>query len=503
MIDTTAPTPLTAAGSRRSGRAADPSPRIRRPAAVGLARIAAGVAGLTRHAGTAVPGLAAERIWPGLLATLAGQLRATILVVGTNGKTTTAGLITEMLRRAEGPPIANRSGANMRQGIATSLVRASDLRGRLQSGKLGRQTGVFEVDEAALAQILPDLGPSVIVATNLFRDQLDRYGEADAVVDRWAAALATAAAGSVLVYCADDPRLAILASDSMLPSRSFGLDGPPTDRRQRLTDDDVIADPISCPACGRQLTYAWRSIGHLGAFSCPDGHLGRRTPDLMIGPVPGDEPPDRSGVRVTTTTLRVSGGLGGALARRAPIGLPNAYNLAAAITATTTLGCLVDDSAHAIEGYPGSFGRLEWMEIEGRHVVMCLVKNTVSLAEMVQLGPSLAPDVVLLGLNDAPADGRDVSWIWDAPLAALLADRVVVLTGSRSADLELRVKYDRDRSSLPPGSVRSISSLPAALDAAVARAPHGGIVLIAATYTAMMGLRAVARRRGDVPATPS
>ena len=225
MVDATAPTPLTA-GPRRSGRAADPSARIRRPAAIGVARLTAGFVGLARHQGTALPGLAAERIWPEALATLAGQLGATILVVGTNGKTTTAGLIAKMLRREDGPPIANRSGANMRQGIATSLVRAADLRGRLPRGELGARDGVFEVDEMALAQILPDLGPSVIVATNLFRDQLDRYGEADAVVDRWAAALATAAGGSILVFCADDPRLAMLASNTTLPSRSFGLARP-------------------------------------------------------------------------------------------------------------------------------------------------------------------------------------------------------------------------------------------------------------------------------------
>jgi len=502
MVETTAPTPLTA-GSRRSGRAVDPSSRIRRPAAVGLARIAAGAARLTGHAGTALPGLAAERIWHDLLPTLAGQLQATILVVGTNGKTTTAGLIAEMLRGPEGPPIANRSGANMRQGIVTSLVRAADLRGHLQPGGARERIGVFEVDELALGQILPDLGPSVIVATNLFRDQLDRYGEADAVVDRWAADLATAAAGSVLVYCADDPRLAILASDSTLPSRSFGLDGPPADRTGPPSDDDAIADPMSCRACGRQLRYAWRSIGHLGAFSCPAGHLDRQTPDLMIGPVPAAGRVGRSGPRVTTSTLRVSGRLGGALARRAPIGLPNAYNVAAAITATTTLGRNAEDGARAIDGYPGSFGRLEWMEVRGRHVVLCLVKNTISLAEMVRLGPSLAPDVLLLGLNDAPADGRDVSWIWDAPIAGLMAARHVVLTGSRCADLELRVRYDRDRSSAPPCSVEAIGALPDAFDRAVARAPHGGTVLIAATYSAMMGLRSVARRRGDAPAVPS
>ena len=239
----------------------------------------------------------------------------------------------------------------------------------------------------ALAQILPDLGPSVIVATNLFRDQLDRYGEADAVVDRWAAALATAADGSILVFCADDPRLVMLASNATLPSRSFGLAGPPTDRPSSNDDDDAIADPTSCWVCGRQLAYAWRSIGHLGAFACPDGHVERATPDLMIGSVAGVVPPGPGGFRITSTTLRVSGRLGGSLARRVPLGLPNAYNLAAAVAAMTTVGRTVEDSVRAIEGYPGVFGRLEWMEIQGRRVVMSMIKNTVSLAEMVQLGP--------------------------------------------------------------------------------------------------------------------
>ena len=142
------------------------------------------------------------------------------------------------------------------------------------------------------------------------------------------------------------------------------------------------------------------------------------------------------------------------------------------------------------------------MDIDGRHVVMSLVKNTVSLAEMVELGPSLAPDTVLLALNDAPADGQDVSWIWDAPVAPLLGGRIVVLTGSRRADLALRVRYDRDIALAPPRSIEAIGPLTDAFDVAVARAPDGGVVLVAATYTAMMGLRAIAQRRGDAPAAP-
>ena len=181
-------------------------------AAVGSARVSSVLVGAVHHQGTSLPGHVAARIWPGALATLAGQLGSTVVVVGTNGKTTTAALVERMLRRPGRRPIANRSGANMVQGIVTSLVRESDLHGRLRRSTEGAPDGVFEVDELALEHVLPALGPTVIVATNLFRDQLDRYGEADSIVDRWAVALAAAAAGSVLVHCADDPRLAMLAA---------------------------------------------------------------------------------------------------------------------------------------------------------------------------------------------------------------------------------------------------------------------------------------------------
>ena len=242
---------------------------MRAPAAVGVARITTHLVGAVHHRGTALPGLAAERIWPSALTDLTDQLTATILVIGTNGKTTTAGLIREILGGETRPPVANRSGANMRQGILTSLVLSSDLRGRIRHGHAGPRHAVFEVDEAALEQVLPEVGATVIVATNLFRDQLDRYGEADAIVDRWAIALSTAADGSILVHCADDPRLAMLAMETKLPTRTFGLAGMPTDRDQPDDGGDAIADPVACRSCGRQLLYTWRSIGHLGDFIAP------------------------------------------------------------------------------------------------------------------------------------------------------------------------------------------------------------------------------------------
>jgi UDP-N-acetylmuramyl tripeptide synthase len=201
-------------------------------------------------------------------------------------------------------------------------------------------------------------------------------------------------------------------------------------------------------------------------------------------------------------TLRLGGPLGSAIAHPALIGLHNAYNVAAAVAAGTLVGRTFAQSSRAIDGYAGPFGRLEWLTIDGRHVVLILVKNTISLAETVRLGPDLATDVVLLGLNDAAADGRDVSWIWDASMAELVAGRAVVLTGTRASDLRLRLKYDSGSSATPPASIDQRSSLAAALDRAVGMAPRGGVVVAAATYTAMMGLRAIAQRRHAAPAAP-
>jgi UDP-N-acetylmuramyl tripeptide synthase len=342
----------------------------------------------------------------------------------------------------------------------------------------------------------------VIVATNLFRDQLDRYGEADSIVDRWTAALASAAEGSVLVYCADDPRLAMLAAASPLPSFTFGLAGAPSDRDQTAGGGDATADPVACRTCGRQLEYAWRSIGHLGSFSCPSGHIGRVAPDMAI-----ELRTEVSARRVdqgpaSRTTLALSGRFGEAIARPALPGLTNAYNVAAAAVAGWVTGHEIEDSAAAMDGYVGPFGRFEWIAIDGRRVLLILVKNTISLAETAHLGRDLPADVVLIALNDAPADGRDVSWMWDAPIADLVTGRAVVLTGTRSDDLCLRLKSDPDVISTPPTSIQQTSSLTAALDVAVARTPPDGLMVVAATYTAMMGLRAIAERRGDAPAAP-
>jgi len=486
---------------------------VRGSVGIGAARMTAGVVGLSGHRGTALPGLVGARIWPDALGSLAGQLDATVLVIGTNGKTSTAALIADIVLASGREPIANRSGANMRQGIVSSLLRESDLHGRLRRDRQGRRQAVFEVDEIALEQILPHLGPTMIVATNLFRDQVDRYGEADGVIDRWTSALATAADGTTLIYCADDPRLAMLAAATRLPTITFGLAGPPMDRPPQSqtgsTGTDAVADPVACRACGRQLEYAWRSIGHLGGFACPEGHVSRSQPDIAVDPPVASgssrrnlDPSTHQATASPSPRLRIGGRFGDALARPLDDGLTGAYNVAAALAGGVALGRSVLEGSEAIEKSAGPFGRFEWLEVDGRHVILALIKNTVSLAESVHAGSTWSADTVLLGLNDAPADGRDVSWIWDAPIAPLVAGRTVVLTGSRSTDLGLRLQYDADLATSPPCSIHHATTLAEALDVALAQTPTGGGLVIAATYTAMMGLRSIVERRGRASPVP-
>ena len=473
------------------------------PLAIGAARSVARLAGLVHHRGTAIPGLVAERIWPEALAALGGQLERTVLVVGTNGKTTTAGLIAHVIGQDRGIPIANRSGANLRQGLVSTLVGASDLHGRIGHSAAGPRDAVFEVDELALERVLPDLGPTVIVATNLFRDQLDRYGEADVIVERWAAALQGAPAGSRFVYCADDPRLAMLAGRVGLPTMTFGLTGAPADRQGPLEVGAATIDPVACRTCGRPLAYAWRSIGHLGAFLCPEGHVQRVHPDVAVEPVsPAAGPGLVGGGPIGWPTVRIETSSGSAVSRPHLYGLPNAYNVAAAVAAATALGIDPSVAAPALDGAGGAFGRLERVAVGDRVLVLVLVKNTVSLDETVRLGPVLDADVTLLALNDAPADGRDISWIWDAPIARLVAARQVVLTGSRAEDFGLRLRYDPAVALDPPRSVRTERDLEAGLDIALSQTPPGGTVVAVATYTAMMGLRAITERRGRVAPIP-
>jgi lipid II isoglutaminyl synthase (glutamine-hydrolysing) len=457
------------------------------------------------HEATSLPGLIADAVAPDALRRRASALGPIVLVAGTNGKTTTARLVARVVERALGTPIVNASGANLRQSIVSSLLLAPD-------PTRARSPAVFEVDEMALPAVAADLSPTVLVATNLLRDQLDRYGETQVIVDRWRSLLECLDRETTFVYCADDPRLAMLVRGLAVRTLTFGLDwsGDPGPGRSQGGTGGV--DPVSCDRCGRPLEISARSIGHLGRFACPGGHVTWASPDVAFALSDGDLDGDRNaGERTaagdrggdcrgdTAVTLTVDG-------RRTSFnfrlsGLPFGYDAAAAAAAGTALGIPLSEIADALTDATAAFGRSEEIDVAGRRVVLALAKNPASLAEAAALAVRLAPGAVLIALNDAHADGRDVSWIWDAEIEPLLAVPTVMLAGERSGDLALRAKYDPLGARAARAMVEA-PSLEDALAAGLSSVPEGDTVLVVATYTALLAIRSRLVELGFAPPAP-
>ena len=446
--------------------------------AVAAARAVSIVSRRTGHAGTALPGLAAERIAPGVAARIAHDLGPIVLISGTNGKTTTSHLLVHILERSGWDVVANRSGANLQQGLTAALVAQAGLNGRLRrAGAIG----VFEVDEAALSTAAGKVPVSQLVLLNLFRDQLDRFGETDAIVHRWGAIVSGLPATAAVISCADDPRLAHLVASRNGPSLGYGLCQPPPS----APDVSLTPDASSCPRCDGRLDRSWTSVGHLGAFSCQSCGFRRSDPEV--------------GVRIVA-----SRGLDGQrLAFRIPgqpgelsvdVGLPgtaSAYNAAAAIAAATSVGVQADRAVAALADASPAFGRFEEVMIAGRRIVLALGKNPASLAELTRVGLESKVSAVLFAVNDGFADGQDVSWFWDVDVSPLLDGRPYAVSGNRATDFLLRLKYGAwdGGQGIQHGLVETADDPLAALDAVVAATAIGGTVLVVATYTALMRLR--------------
>jgi UDP-N-acetylmuramyl tripeptide synthase len=436
----------------------------------------------------------ARRIDPSIVSGLAADLGPVVFVVGTNGKTTTSRLTARIFESVDGtPPLANRSGANLAQGLASTLVAEADRMGHLRNP--GR-SAVFEVDELALDNVVGDITPTVLVVLNLFRDQLDRMGEVETVIERWRAALRRLPRTTIVVSCADDPRVDELIVDSGLPMIRFGLaPGQGIERVRVAIDQPSAVDAVACPVCGSALETTWRSIGHLGDWACPRGHARRSTPDVSVSadvPEPGNGP----------TIVTFHGSFGRMSARVHLGGMSAAYDSAAAVTAAIAAGIAPAAAIQGLDGATPAFGRLEEARVGGRRIIMALVKNPASMTESVEVAAALAPDAVLLGLNDEPADGRDVSWIWDVDLEPLRSVRRIGLTGSRSDDLGLRLKYAPHVAGDPWRIVTRVDAAEVALAAMLAAVPAEGTLVVLATYTSLLAIRSILERCGVVPAVP-
>ncbi|MDI3297732.1 MAG: MurT ligase domain-containing protein [Bacillota bacterium] len=442
--------------------------------------VAAGrLARLAGHGGSSFPGLLGRRLDPRLLEHLAGELeQGSAVVTGTNGKTTTATLLAEIGRQAGLRLAHNAAGANLVGGLITSLA------GQRAEG--ARQFAVLEVDEATVARAMPAVRPRLIVVTNFFRDQLDRYGELLGAVGRVAEGI-RAVPETELLLNADDPHVASLARGDR-KVRFYALKLPPGAAARKPTGDAVL-----CPRCGHPLAYRSVTFAHLGDYACSACGFRRPAPDAE-GEVL------RSG-RETALRIRAGGRQLASLVRFQLPGLYNAYNAVAAAAAAWSLGWPAEAAARALAEATPAFGRMERFVAQGHPVRLALVKNPAGFDAVLEtLAAEGEPGALIVAVNDLEADGRDVSWLWDVrfeDFPELLArSEPLVASGLRAEDMALRLALagvERERIELEADPER-------ALQAVLARLPGGRAVTVCLTYTALLDLHRRLARRYALPA---
>jgi UDP-N-acetylmuramyl tripeptide synthase len=421
---------------------------------------------LGRGAGMTVPGKLLSKLDPGAIDRLAARLpRGAAVVSATNGKTTTAAMAAEILR----PRLRlahNRSGANLVSGVASTLLSAGDA-----------ELGLLEVDEGALPEVMRRVRPRAVLLANLFRDQLDRYGELELIAERWRGAVIALPSETIVVLNADDPQVGSLGGTVY-----YGLDDPSVARPAL----QHAADSKYCIRCGAPYRYAAAYVGHLGDYRCPNCGHARPPLDVRARAV-SLEGLERSSFELVTPDGE----------RRVELALPglyNVYNALGAATLARALGASLDDIVAGLGRFTAAFGRFERIAVDDKRLLMLLIKNPAGANEAVRTlvdgGP---PRVAVVALNDAVADGRDVSWIWDVDFEPLLAGlETLVAAGGRAAELALRFKYG----GLDAAAIEVEPDLARALDRGLELTRDGEELVVLPTYTAMIGLQRIVAARG-------
>ncbi len=423
---------------------------------------------LVHRGGTAMPGRFALKLCPNLLALLAKDVKS-VAITGTNGKTTSARMVEEAFAEKGLTYFANRSGANLISGITTEFVMNCSLTGRMR-----KEYAVIECDEAAARTVFGQLKPQVVLVTNLFRDQLDRYGEVTHTLENIREAL-KGAPEALLCLNADCSLTASLAED--LPNRAvfFGVDGSAVPARAK----PEISDATHCIRCKTEYEYDYISYGHLGGFRCPKCGYRRPRADYAVT--------DITGLRAdgSTAVMRIRGEK-----KLVDVNLPamyNLYNAAGAVAAVTEMGLGADTAIQALARFKCGFGRMEDFALGRGGAKMMLVKNPAGCNQVIEfLGTVKERFSLVVCLNDRSADGTDVSWIWDADFEGLtaLSGRLetLVVSGDRAEDMRVRIKY----AGIPDSRIRTERDYGKLVDW---MARQEKPVYIMPTYTAMLELR--------------
>ena len=443
--------------------------RVRLGLAVGVAKTVTGVVrSLRLGAASVLPGEISRRLHSRLLPLLFEQVsNGVILVVGTNGKTTTSLLLKQILSDRGFEVVHNSSGANLLNGLITALLNSTNM-----TGKLSADYAILEVDENILPLILKDCQPKYILALNLFRDQLDRYGEVDTIAQRWGKAITSLSsanaplpADTTIVLNADDPSLSSLGQKLKQKVLYFGLNEP------ELYLDEIphAVDSIYCPSCGHLLDYQGVYLSHLGDYHCPSCGFEKSKTSLDSKEYP-----------------------------QILIGVYNKYNTLAAALIAQEMGIETNHIFRTIKNFKAAFGRAEEIEIDRKQVRIMLSKNPVGMNETIRAVNNIKKtgksEVTLLVLNDRIPDGTDVSWIWDVDTEELVKlGGTLVVSGDRTYDMALRLAYSSEEIEADKTNFQLLvkENLQEAITTALKHTDKEDTLHIIPTYSAMLEVREI------------
>lgn len=435
-------------------------------AAVIAAKMTKRMLTLSGRKGTTLPGRVALKICPDLLAAYGKELgQRIVFVTGTNGKTTTSNLLVNFLRQDGREVISNSLGANLIAGIATTLI---------EGVRLGRSEGqaiVLEVDEATIGNVIGHLRPKAVVVTNFFRDQMDRYGELDTVVEMVGSALKKAPDSTTVILNADDPLVTSIAPQGK-NVMYFGIGSSQFD----AAEHSEVRDGKYCRKCGSNLHYSLYHYGQLGFYNCPSCDFGRPEPQICAEDVRLHEEGIRFHVGEATGFINSPA-------------VYNVYNALAAVAASTIFGVNSDVLMREMGYMKTQLGRMERLtSASGRELMLTLVKNPTGFNEVLKVVEhEKRPVELVIILNDRYADGTDVSWIWDTNIERLqqIADlRRIYCAGTRAEDFAIRLRY-ADLG----GITEIVEGDIACVDQALRDLPDGRMLYILSTYTSLYAVR--------------
>jgi UDP-N-acetylmuramyl tripeptide synthase len=450
--------------------------------AVSLAKLSTNaIRSLRLGLGSNLPGRIARRVAPNVLKQLAVQCRKGVLAVsGTNGKSTTCGFISSILNKAQLKIVHNRQGANLVTGITATLIDQASWQGKLDADYC-----LFEIDEATLPVVAAEIDIAAIVVTNLFRDQLDRFGELDTTARLIEKGIAINHSPAILN--ADDPNVAKLAAgsrriyygiESLSASASEGGETPP------LQYHGAIRELSYCANCENEYAYSLLFYGQLGHWRCANCGNARPQPTVVAS----DIAVSASG---STFTLRLDQEVQSI--KIALPGLFNVYNALAAAAMAYKIGIDAQTIKNGLENYETLFGRSERVEISGKSVLIQLIKNPSGATQVISACATDSEKQILIAINDNYADGRDISWLWDAEFERLSEHKgKVVVAGQRAEDMAVRMKY----AGIDPQKIVVVSDLSQALDRAIGLTDSAETLWVMPTYTCLLELQKILAARG-------